>query len=527
VQTIEAENFNGQDNLRITQLMKDGRSVEVLETQTATAQWVKYTLDAPATAQYRLEALYSSDDDTPVAVQVNGTTVAENALTAPTGGWDLDHQRWQTLADFELRQGLNFVRLNVKEGNFPRLDRLRFSVLDSRADEETKRIAASENLHPELLASFVKDPAQPFPTVAGVVPFLDPAQRKVVDDASAEMRRLESGLTPHELIVAVTDAPRPIDLPVHVGGDVYRTSPNSVPRGVPRLFDAVLPRPAISAGSSGRLELARWLVDPRHPLTARVMVNRIWQGHFGAGIVRTPSDFGSRGEPPTHPELLDWLASEFVEHGWSIKHVHRLILTSATYRQSAIPNPQSAIDKDPDNKLLSHFNRRRLEAEAIYDAMRSTTNMIPRQPSGQPLDPEKTKDRAMYVLANGRSPKGLGAEVRKMFPLFDYDMSARPTALRPASSTPAQSLFFMNNPLPKYLADRFAERLLRMDKLDEPRRLEMAYLLALGRPPGPQIEKQALAYLEQCQKSEGMTKQEAWSKLCQALYGTAEFRYVE
>ena len=185
------------------------------------------------------------------------------------------------------------------------------------------------------------------------------------------------------------------------------------------------------------------------------------------------------------------------------------------------------MDSDPDNKLLSHFTRRRLEAEAIYDAMRSTTNMIPRQPPGGPLDPDKSKDRAMYILANGRSPKGLGGEVRKMLALFDSDLSGRPAPVRPTSSTAAQSLFFMNNPLPKYLADRFAERLLKMDKLDEPKRLEMAYLLALGRPPTEAMAKQALSFLEQAQKDEGMTQQEAWSKLCQALYGTAEFRYVD
>ena len=132
----------------------------------------------------------------------------------------------------------------------------------------------------------------------------------------------------------------------------------------------------------------------------------------------------------------------------------------------------------------------------------------------------------MYVLTNGRSPKGLGPEVRKMFPLFDYDMSGRPLPLRPASSTAAQSLFFMNNPLPRYMADRFAERLLKMDKLDDARRLGMAYLLALGRPPGGEIEKRALAYLEQLQKADGLSRQEAWSNLCLALYGTAEFRYV-
>jgi len=258
------------------------------------------------------------------------------------------------------------------------------------------------------------------------------------------------------------------------------------------------------------------------------MVNRIWQGHFGAGIVRTPSDFGSRGAAPTHPELLEWLATEFVKNGWSVKHMHRLIVLSSTYRQSATPASQPAVaERDPDNRLLSHFGRRRLEAEAIYDAMRSTTNMIPRQPAGQPLDVDKSGARMMYLLANGRSPKGLGVEVRKMYPLFDCELSGRPLPERPTSATPAQSLFFMNNPLPKYMADRFAERLLKMDRLNDEKRVEMAYLLALGRPPSDNMKAQSLAYLEQSEREEGKTNVEAWSAFCQALYGTAEFRYVD
>src|SRR6185436_10365112 len=130
-----------------------------------------------------------------------------------------------------------------------------------------------------------------------------------------------------------------------------------------------------------RTSLAKWIVDPQNPLTARVMVNRIWQYHFGRGIVATPNDFGRMGARPTHPELLDYLANEFVAHGYSVKHIHHLILNSNTYRQSSAPPANAAakalaMEKDPDNRLLWRFNRLRLDAEEIRDAMLAVSGQL-------------------------------------------------------------------------------------------------------------------------------------------------------
>ncbi|HSU69246.1 MAG TPA: DUF1549 domain-containing protein [Tepidisphaeraceae bacterium] len=526
IKRFAAENFDGEHNLRIAQLALNGRSVDVIETLSPTFQWVKYMVEVPTEGRYRLEALYSSNEPTPLDATVNGTVVSHDAFKDPSGGWELNYQNWATVCTCDLRAGLNFIRLETKQGSFPRLDRFRLVKVDEALDAKVQPLAASRTLNPTLLENFVKDPQQPWPTISGIVPFLPHATRTQITQLESKIAKLEESVKPYPTVVSVTDQSSPADMPVHLRGDVYSVSPQPVPRGVPQLFDSLLPRPAIAARTSGRLELAHWLTDRQNPLTARVFVNRLWQWHFGKGIVRTPSDFGSRGAPPTHPELLDYLADEFVSSGWSVKHVQRLIMTSATYRMSSRTNPQIE-SRDPENTLLSHFNRNRLDVEALYDTMASTTNIIVRQESGHPLDVNKDKNRAMYVLSSNRSPKGLGPEVRKMFELFDYDGSGAPIAQRPQSTTAAQSLFWLNSPLVKHFADKFAERLLKMDKLNDVKRVEMAYLLALGRSPAKEESAEALEYLADCTDHQKMDRPQAWSSFCRAIYGTVEFRYVD
>ena len=520
-----AERFDGEHNLRIAQLSLNGHSVDVIETLTPTGQWVKYKIAVPRDGKYRLEALYNSNDATPLNVTINGAAVRSDALAQPTGGWELIYQRWGEVCTCDLRQGLNFIRLEAKSGSFPRLDRYRLVQVDDSLDAKVREVAAAQHLDPLVVAGFVNDPEQPWPTVAGIGPYLGSGRQSAVRELEGSIGNLESLPKPYELIVSVTDQPRCQDLPVHIRGEIYNVSNQPVPRGMPRLFDNTEPRPAIPPNASGRLQLAQWITDRRNPLAARVTVNRIWQWHFGRGIVATTSDFGSRGDRPSHPELLDWLADEFMDNGWSIKHVQKLILMSGTYRMSSRESADAA-RRDSENKLLSHFGRQRMDVEELYDAMAGTTNIIVRQESGQALDVEKDKNRAMYVLACNRSPKGLGGEVRKMFELFDYDSSGAPISVRPQSTTPAQSLFWLNSPLVEHFTEKFAERLLKMDRLNDAKRVEMAYLLALGRSPSSEESPETLDYLSACTGDQHMDRQQAWASFCRALYGTVEFRYV-
>jgi len=527
--TFKAEYFDGEHNLRIAQLSRDGIAVNVLETMTPVDQWAKYQIEAPEDGPYVIEAFYCTGEKTPLLVEMNGSAVATDALSQPTGGWDLKFERWEQVARCDLRSGLNFLRITAKQGSFPHLDRLRVRRERPEDDKGLEMVAAARGLDSVLLQQFLLDPQDPWPTTSGMVCYLDAKQTQMLAELDAKIDSLEDWRRPCDLVISVADQFQPADMPIHVRGDTYAVSPRSVPRGVPRLLDGALPPPSIPPSRSGRLELARWMTDPRNPLTARVMVNRIWQWHFGRGIVASSSDFGSRGEAPSHPELLDWLAATFVERGWSIKQMHKLIMMSAAYRMSSQPSENEAAIAakiDPENKLLSSFRRQRLDAEELYDAMLCSANLLLPQPNGQPLDVEKSKNRAMYVLASNRAPKGLGPEIRKMFPLFDDDPSGMSIAVRPTSTTPAQGLFWLNSPVASYYAGRFAERLLKMDKLSDRKRVEMAFLIAVGHSAGDELLDASLEYIER-EVAAGASPQEAWTQLCQAMYASDEFHYED
>jgi hypothetical protein len=260
-----------------------------------------------------------------------------------------------------------------------------------------------------------------------------------------------------------------------------------------------------------RTELARWLTDPRHPLTARVFVNRIWQHHFGKAIVRTPNDFGVNGDRPSHPELLDYLASTFVEGGWRLKPLHRAILLSSTYRQS-VTSPQTALAqaRDPEDRWLWRFDRRRLSAEEIRDSMLAVSGRLNLAMGGEsvfvPVDPELvsalykpsqwtiTRDRnehfrrSIYLVAK-RNLRLPALEV------FDQPTLSSSCGRRQSSTHAPQALELLNGRTSNDLADAFARRLEREAGADRGARVDRAMSLALGRPPTPEERRIALDYL--------------------------------
>ncbi len=329
-----------------------------------------------------------------------------------------------------------------------------------------------------------------------------------------------------------------------------RGDPKRLGNEVTRHFPAILGGQELSKDvpGSGRLQLADWILNPQNPLTARVMVNRIWQYHFGRGLVTTPNDFGLRGQAPTHPELLDFLASRFVEQKWSIKSMHKLILLSHTWRLSSSTALESApqhaknVELDPNNDVYWHFNRARLDAEAIRDSLLFVGNDLDESPAGtHPFPPQSTWGWTQHnpFVANYDSRRRsvyLMQQRLKRNPylaLFDGADPSSSTAVRFMSTTPLQALFAMNDPLAHAQSVKFAERLMASSS-DEAVRISVAYQLAFGRPPQPDEQKACveflnlyLARLGELNTPADQTQLKLWSALARSLMGANEFIYVD
>lgn len=505
VMKFEAEDFDGHKDLKIVSL----DAGEVIASRRRLDQWVRYRLTSSAEGEHTLLVRYAATESAPVDWELNGVTAPERVLNLSTHGESAEHFRWEAVSLPTLKAGTNFLRFKVSRNErFPTLDRF---ILVKGALEEVDpgwRLALGT------------------PTVAETRSLLDNEEEAALASIESRIAALSSTRPVFPQTLAVRDHDQPFDLAIHPGGDVYSTEGDPVPRGNPSLAGSALQSAyPVPQGESGRLQFARWLTHPDHPLTARVMANRIWHWHFGTGLVRTTDDFGKQGSPPTHPELLDWLACELIESGWSVKHLHHLIMRSDTYRASSVKTTENS-QGDPDGLLLSRFPVRRLEVEAIFDSMLTSIGKVPRQASGSALDTSRSKDRALYILTSSRSPLGLGIEIRKMFPLFGFDDSGRPMHVRDESTTPAQSLWWLNNPLPRHYAETLAKQLIAAYPSPEERALAL-HETVLGRPPDPEAEAAILRYASENISSHGLTESDAWTRICLGLFSSRTFRQIE
>ncbi len=418
-----------------------------------------------------------------------------------------------------------------------------------------KRVAEQKSAIAKLVASANKS----LVTDKGLKEVPKTPETQYPTNTVAELKQLREALATLEKdapelpsTMGVMDATNIVKaLPIHIRGS-HLTLGQPAPRGFPQVMQVANLRTEMPAQQSGRLELARWLASAEHPLTARVMVNRIWRWHFGQGLVGSTDNFGVLGDRPSHPELLDWLAHRFIAEGWSVKAMHRLIMASAVYQRAAGAQGGRAAalasastlqpfnssttgpsTSDPENKLLSHFPLRRLEAEEIRDAVLFVAGSLDRTMGGKTI-PVKNREfffnhtskdattydsprRALYlpVVRNN---------VYDLFEQFDFPDPAVPNGNRNATVVAPQALLMLNSDLVGKAAEKFAASLLASAS-DDTRRIELAYQKAYARPPTAKELARAKKFLADF-KPDSAASPNAWTVLCQSLLAANEFIYL-
>jgi hypothetical protein len=465
----------------------------------------------PQADYYRLQAFFSPAQfrrDLPVAPKEERAV-----LEAKVKEWN---GRMQPLLDAVAKIEQPYLA-TLRE---KRLESLPEDVRLAHRTPEDRRTPAQKAIV-ERTTRLVRVPA------ADVLAALGPDERERRRGLLAQIKTLEAQKPPVPVAMGMQDMKGEIPKTFVLERGELTNRADEVHPGFPVVLLRDKQAPPTVADTGRRAALAEWIVRPDNPLTARVLVNRLWQHHFGKGLVRTPSDFGLQGEAPTHPELLDWLACEFIDKGWSFKHMHRLMLTSATYRQSSRPSPD-ALTKDPDNRLVSHMNRARLEGEIIRDTLLFVSGRLNVRSGGPGVyppipaeaiegakgwtasaDPHDHVRRSIYIFAR----RNLRFPFLEAFDLPDSNLSC---PKRERSTTAPQALALLNAGDVVAAAAALAACLVR-DASTDGERIHHAYRRILGRAPTPREVESATAFL----------KDSPLSELCRALFNVNEFVYVD
>ena len=615
---VEAESFVRGNVARDT--TNYGAGIGIIANATQPLSFVEYDLELKSAGRFQLESRYAAADARPIRLLVNGKQIRKDISDRVTGTWFPDTQRWEIEGLVPLQAGTNVLRLETNT-YFPHIDKLllvpvaqaalpeidplvegrnlvstfvdqwaaflnsdkpaepklaaRWKALTSKTDTKSLREFAA------LLESLVTK-KEPDSAVKGEVDStLEPFRKFIVSDSGpfriadsieaefseetkkqlaklrADKSQLEKTMPQLPSVMAVEDG-KVEDVRIHYRGS-HLTQGAVIPRRFPRIM-AGEDQPKIPDGRSGRLEFARWLTSRDNPLTARVFVNRVWQWHFGAGLVRTPDNFGRLGERPTHPKLLDWLAVEFMESGWSLKKLHTLILLSSTWQQAIHPassgnelaslatsekNMQKSLLKtDPENRLWGRMNRRRLSAEEIRDGILQLSGELELSMGGTLLP---TANRAYVTSTANVNPDVYRSDRRsvylpvvrsalyEVFQAFDFADPSVLTGKRQSTTVAPQALFMMNSEFVSKQTRMLAEKLMSDESAADSERLDKLWRRAFGRAITPDEETGARAFLHAYESrwksakpaaaAEGRLR--AWQSLCRAVISSNEFLYVE
>ena len=566
----EAESYDRGNVIKDTR--NYGVGIGVLVNRGELPNFAEYDLEVPGNAakMYLLAIRVAAAGSRPTRFLVDGRMLKSDVAKIVTGSWTPESQRWSIETLVPLAPGKHVVRLECP-GPFPHIDKLLLSPTDLPARamsgftpkpefvqqwDEFLKANANSPFWSKLMESAsggaeidlssteqgadaprspgfaaLTDPKGPFAIPPTIETYFDPATQQSLTTLRDGAAALEKSLPKLPEAMAVSDD-APQNLRVHLRGS-HLTLGKEVPRRFLRVVAGENQTP-IDPTRSGRLELAQWLTRPDHPLTARVMVNRVWQGHFGEGLVRSPDNFGLLGETPSHPELLDWLATRFIEDGWSLKALHRRILLSSTWQMSTAHNATAA-QVDPENRLLWRMNRRRLEAEAIRDAMLAVAGTLDARMGGTELP---TANRA-YVTSTANvnpvvydSPRRsvylpvVRSALYEVFQAFDFADPSVQNGRRDVTTVAPQALFMMNSAFASRQSQALAERVLQPEGLEDSARVRLACEIAIGNVPDADRLQRMCQYLKEYTQATGDPRQ-AWQSLCRTLMAANEFVYVE
>jgi cytochrome c553 len=517
-----------------------------------------YDFEIAEAGGYQIELRLAAAESRPVELSLDGKLLSAQAGAKVTGTWQPDTQTWTAEAIVKLAAGKHTLQLK-RAGPFPHFDKVALvphslpEGSDSLVPKTLEQLAAESSLNvtllkqwvayveqsgqpaAEKLAELVADPKGPFALPKDAEQYYASATQAELKQFREAAASAEKAVPTLAMVMGASEG-QIANMKIHLRGN-YLTQGPEVPRQFLQVIAGEQQAP-IPADHSGRLELARWMTSSDHPLTSRVMVNRIWHWHFGNGLVRSTDNFGRLGELPDNQPLLDYLAVEFVRQGWSIKALHRLIILSSTYQMSTAYN-ESAAAIDPENRLHWRTDRRRLEAEALRDAVLAISGELDGTMGGSLLgvanhayvastaseryDPYYVARRSVYLPV-------IRSNVYDLFQAFDFADPSSPNGQRNSTTVAPQALALMNSRLVEEQTRRWAERL--MVVADAAARVQMIYLKAYSRPATEAELARALQFtqlietrLQEKQQTDASIR--AWQSLCRVVLGSSEFVYVE
>lgn len=517
-----------------------GKGIGVLVNRGEFPNVAEYEVSVTSSGPFQLDLRYASGDSRPFRVYVNGALALSNAGGKVSGGFLPEQQRWFAEGIFLLQAGPNRIRFE-RDSYFPHIDKLLLIPRPGLQPTESLDVIAREaGLAPavvQAVAMRIKN------GVDIIIELPESFDNLLPKDIASELKQLADDIAKLKkerpnlpLAMAVSEG-KPTDMKVHLRGS-YLTlgedSPRKFPTAVAGPNQRVLP-----ADRSGRLELAQWLTSPKNPLTARVFVNRVWRWRFGRGLVGSVDNFGALGDLPSHPELLDYLATTFVkEDKWSLKKLHRRLMLTNTYLMSGKYDAKAAA-ADPDNRLLWRFPRQRLGAEAIRDSILFVTGTLDRTMGGTLMnlpprsyvtstanaDPVKYDSlrRAVYLPI-------IRSALYDVYTAFDFGDPTVMNGDRASTTVAPQALFMLNSPIVLSATRAQAQAILKRTDLDDAERVRQLYLKCFGRPATQAEVSRSLQFLSRFQAAYAKSndaRSNAWQSLCKSFIASNEFVYVE